>query len=256
MKNSKKIKNFWEQGSPMAFIGEDMSYESKRKFRYSLQDYQHAVFHFDGFAGKRVLELGCGAGIDSAEFASNGAWMVSCDFARTATQSTRSLLEEARLPVRVIQMDATSLPFRDETFDCVYSFGVLHHIPEVEKALAEIKRVLKPGGQVMVMLYNKDSLLYGYSIVYLRGIKEKLLDKLTMDELLARYSERKEDNPYTRVYTKKEAEELFGRYFDSCSVDVRYNVIDLPEQRKIKVEIPDKYELGWHLIVKARKPAN
>ena len=247
------IKDFWEQGSPMSFIGENFSYEGKRKFRYSLQDYMHSTFKFDNFAGKLVLDLGCGAGIDSAEFARNGASVISTDFARTATQSTQSLLKEANLPARVVQADVTSLPFENDTFDCVYSFGVLHHIPDVDKAVSEINRVLKPGGQIMAMLYNKDSLLYGYSIVYLRGIKEGLLGKLTMDELLARYSERKEDNPYTRVYTKAEAEAMFSQYFKSCSVEVRYNVIDLPEQRKVKVSVPDEYELGWHLIVKAVK---
>jgi len=237
----------------MSFIGENFSYEAKREFRYSLQDYMQATFEFDKFAGKSVLEIGCGAGIDSAEFAQNGASVVSADFTRTATKSTQGLLKEANLPARVLQADATALPFQKETFDCVYSFGVLHHIPDVDKAVLEISRVLKPGGQVMAMLYHQDSLLYGYSIVYLRGVKEGLLGKLTMDEILARYSERKEDNPYTKVYTKTEAEALFSQYFRSCSVEVRFNVIDLPEQRKVKVSLPDKYELGWHLIVKAVK---
>jgi ubiquinone/menaquinone biosynthesis C-methylase UbiE len=251
--NKKTIKEFWEQGPPMSFTGEKVSYEEKRKFRFSLQDYMEDAFRFKDFVGKRVLDLGCGAGIDSAEFARNGASVVSSDFARTAVQSTRDLIKEAGFPADVVQADATSLPFQSETFDCVYSFGVLHHIPYVEKALAEIKRVLKPGGQVMVMLYNRDSLLYGYSIVYLRGIAQGSLDKLTMDEVLARYSERKEDNPYTKVYTKAEAKDLFSRYFHSCSVEVYYNVIDLPEQRKVKVGLPDNLELGWHLIVKGIK---
>ncbi|MFC1908561.1 class I SAM-dependent methyltransferase [Chloroflexota bacterium] len=251
--NQSEIKDFWEQGPPMGFIGEKFSYEEKRQFRYSLQDYMHAIFNFEGFAGKKVLEIGCGAGIDSAEFARNGALVTSTDFSETAVQSTRDLLKEANLPANVVQADATSLLFEDNTFDCVYSFGVLHHIPWVESALAEIKRVLKPGGQLMVMLYNQDSLLYGYSIVYLRGIIDGLLEKLTMDELLARYSERKEDNPYTRAYTKAEAKTLFSKYFKACSVEVRYNVIDLIEQRKVKVVVPDEYELGWHLIVKAIK---
>lgn len=251
--NYQKIKDFWEQGSPMSFIGENFSYEGKRKFRYSLQDYMHSTFKFDSFVGKLVLDLGCGAGIDSAEFARNGASVVSTDFTRTATKSTQSLLKEANLTAQVIQADATYLPFESEAFDCVYSFGVLHHIPDVEKAVVEINRVLKPGGQIMVMLYNKDSLLYGYSIAYLRGIREGLLEKLTMDKILSRYSERKEDNPYTRVYTKAEAGALFSQYFKSCSVEVHYNVIDLPEQRKVKVNLPNDYELGWHLIVKAVK---
>jgi ubiquinone/menaquinone biosynthesis C-methylase UbiE len=247
------LKAFWEQGPPMGFIGENYSYEEKREFRYSLQDYMHDVFQFESFTGKRVLEIGCGAGIDSAEFARNGAIVTSTDFTERSVQAAKELLAEANLPVNVVQADATNLQFEDNSFDCVYSFGVLHHIPDVEKALAEIKRVLKPGGQVMAMLYNRDSLLCGYSIIYLRGIKEKYLEKLTMDELLARFSERKEDNPYTRVYSKAEAKALFAKYFKSCAVAVRYNVIDLPEQRKVKVDVPDKYELGWHLIVKGVK---
>ena len=248
-----KIQEFWEQGPPMGFIGEKLTYEEKRQFRYSLQDYMHNIFEFDKFAGKSVLDMGCGGGIDSAEFARNGALVTSADFSQTSVETTRNLLKEADLPVNVVRADATNLQFDDNTFDCVYSFGVLHHIPNVEKALSEIKRVLKPGGRIMAMLYHKDSLLYGYSIVYLRGILEKQLEKLTMDELLARYSERKEDNPYTRVYTKDEARNLFSKYFKSCTTDVRYNVIDLPEQRKVKVEVPDKYELGWHIIVKGVK---
>lgn len=249
----REIRDYWEHSPPMSFIGEGLSYEEKREFRYSLQDYMHDVFQFSSLAGKLVLDLGCGAGIDSAELIRNGAQVVSIDLTRTGAELTRDLLKEAGFPSCVIQADALSLPFKQGTFDCVYSFGVLHHIPQIEEALAQIHQVLKPTGRLMVMLYHKDSLLYAHSIIYLRGIKEGLLGKFTPEEILSRYSERREGCPHTSAYTKSEAKDLFGRFFEDIQVEVRYNVIDLPGERKAKVGLPDEYELGWHLIVKGQK---
>lgn len=251
--DNKEIKDYWEQSTPMSFVPEKLSYEEKRNFRYSLQDYMHGTFRFADFAGKTVLEVGCGAGIDSAEFARNGAMVTSTDLTRRGAELTRDLLQEISLPVRVIQCDTKNLPFKNESFDCIYSFGVLHHFPEIEAALAEIHRVLKPGGQVMVMLYHRDSLLYAYSIIYWRGLKEGKLGPLTPEQLLSLYSERNEGCPYTKAYTKYEAKNLFSKWLKGVTVEVHYNVIDLPDQRKVKVDVPKRYELGWHLIVKAVK---
>lgn len=250
---NKEIIEYWQQNTPMSFVPEKLGYEEKRKFRYSLQDYMHDAFRFDDFPGQLVMDLGCGAGIDSAEFARNGAKVISLDLTRRATQLTRDLLEETGLPSAVIQASATALPFRDDTFECVYSYGVLHHIPGIQTALAEIHRVLKSDGRVMVMLYHQDSLLYAYSILYWRGIKEGLLGTLTAEQLVSRYSERNEGCPYTRAYTKDEGISLFSPWFKQITTEIHYNVLDLAEQRKVKVNIADKYELGWHLIVKAVK---
>lgn len=237
----------------MSFVLEKLSYEEKRNFRYSLQDYMHDAFGFADFSGQLVLDLGCGAGIDSAEFARNGAKVISTDMTQAATELARDLLKENGLPYLVIQADAKALPFKDETFDCVYCFGVLHHIPDVETALAEIHRILKSDGRVMAMLYHRDSLLYAYSIIYWRGIKEGMLGTLTPEQLVSRYSERNEGCPYTRAYTKDEATNLFSSWFKQITTEVHYNVLDLPKQRKVKVDISDTYKLGWHLIVKAVK---
>jgi hypothetical protein len=106
----------------------------------------------------------------------------------------------------------------------------------------------------MAMLYHKDSLLYAYSIIYQHGIKGKMLyHHLTERELTSKYSERIEGCPFTKAYTKEGAKELFGRWFKDVKVSVHYNVLDMPEQRKVKFEIDDKYELGWHLVIKGRK---
>jgi ubiquinone/menaquinone biosynthesis C-methylase UbiE len=251
-----KIKDYWEKSTPMSFGPEKWSYEKKRQFRYSLQDYMHDAFGFDEFSGKSMLEIGSGSGIDALEFARNGAKVTAIDFTDNAVTLTKELAQEAGLSVDISRGDARKLNFADDSFDCVYSYGVLHHIPDVNRALSEIRRVLKPGGRLMAMVYNKDSLLYAYSIIYLHGIKERMLldGGCSEDDLVARYSERNEGCPYTRAYTKEEAKEEFGRFFEDVEVGVHYPVIDMPEKRKIKVTIQAENELGWHIVVKGFKP--
>ena len=248
-----EIKEYWEQATPMKFDTEKWDYEQKRAFRYKLQDYMQEAFRFADFEGQSVLDIGCGAGIDAAEFARHGAKVTAIDLTQTGVELTRNLLTEARLSAIVRQADVCDLPFEDARFDCVYTYGVLHHIPNVNKALFEIQRVLKTGGKVMAMLYNKDSLLYGYSIMYQHGVKDGWLATLNQDELVSRFSERNEFCPYTKAYQKSEAIELFGKFFGSVEASVYYNVIDLPHKRKVKVDIPNEYELGWHIVVKAVK---
>jgi ubiquinone/menaquinone biosynthesis C-methylase UbiE len=240
---------------PMSFSDKGYSYHEKREFRYKLQDYMHEVFQFHSYAGQLILDLGSGAGIDSAEFAKGGAEVVSLDLTESSTELTKNTLREAGVYERghVIQAVGQKLPFRDGAFDCVYSFGVLHHIPDVKAVLSEIRRVLRPGGKIMAMLYHRDSLLYAYSIIYLHGIKEGLLSRYSPEEILARFSERIEGCPYTKAYSKEEAYNLFKEYFKELEISVHYDVIDTEQERKLKLKIPRGYDLGWHLIIKGVK---
>jgi len=249
------IKEYWERCTPMSFMREGWSYEQKREFRYSLQDYMGEAFRFGDWAGREVLEVGCGSGVDALEFARHGAIVTATDITDNAINLTRDLATEAGFPIKVVQASALGLPFRDASFDCVYSYGVLHHIPDVEKALNEIRRLLRHGGTVLAMLYNRNSLLYAYSIIYRHGVRERLLlDGIcTEQELVARYSERVEGCPYTRAYTKEEAKELFSRWFDDVHIAVRYNVVDTDVDRKVRLGLDDRWELGWHLVVRATK---
>ena len=248
-----KIVEYWEKSIPMSFQNEGMSFEEKRRFRYSLQDYMHKVFNFEQFSGKTVLEIGSGSGIDSIEFARNGAKVIATDITRSGTLTTKAHFLQSGFNGYVIRCSPSEIPFKDSSLDCVYCFGVLHHIPDVEKVLIEIRRVLKKDGKILAMLYHKDSLLFAYSIVYLRGIKQGLLQKYSIDDILCMYSERNFGCPYTKAYTKEEAKSLFSKFFGNVQISVHYNVIDTEEKRKIKIEIPEDYELGWHIIVKAEK---
>lgn len=243
-----KIKAYWERCTP--FRERDWDYESKRKFRYDLQDYMHKFFRFEEWAGKEVLEVGCGVGMDSAEFARNGASVCAVDLTEDAIALTKMTAHQAGVNVDVLRGSGTNLPFARDSFDAVYSYGVLHHIPNVNKALAEICRVLRPNGTVLAMVYHRDSLLYAYSIIY-RHLD--LLKTMSAQKILSRYSERNEGCPYTKAYTKQEAYELFNLGFKDVVVEVHYNVIDTDTQRKVKLSLDDEWELGWHLCIRGEK---
>jgi ubiquinone/menaquinone biosynthesis C-methylase UbiE len=251
--NSDKIKEYWEKCTPISFVQERWTYEQKRKFRYDLQDYENESFRFHDWKGKEVIEIGCGSGIDAMEFARNGAIVTATDITDNAVNLTRELSKEAGFPVNVVQTPPLKLPFPDKSFDCAYSFGVLHHIPEVKIKIDEIYRVLRDNGTLLAMLYNKDSLLYAYSIIYRHGIADKLLMEKGASEadLVSRYSERFEGCPYTKAYTKDEAKEFFSNWFKNVEVTVRYNVIDTDKQRKVKLGLDNSWELGWHLVIRA-----
>lgn len=239
----------------MTFQDVGKSYEEKRQFRYGLQDYMPKFFAFERLKDKLVLEIGSGSGIDSAEMIRNGAQVVSLDFSSLACKSTQSLLKEARLDGNVIMADANHLPFRELAFGAVYSYGVIHHIPNVKRVLEEIKRCLQDDGVFMGMVYNRNSLLYAYSLLFLHGVEGRLLKVgLTEQELASRYSERIEGNPYTDCYARTELQDLLKQYFLNVEIKVCYNVIDTPLQRKVKFQLEDgSEELGWHLAFRAAK---
>jgi SAM-dependent methyltransferase len=216
--------------------------------RYELQDYMHQIIGFENYRHKLVLEVGSGGGIDSAEFAKNGAEVISLDFTSEGTRSTRDTLREAGATPNVVRASAEKLPFKSGCFDCVYSFGVLHHIPEIKTVINEIARTLKISGDLICMLYNRESLLYAYSILFLhRG------EAADENALLCRYSERNLGCPYTRAYTKEEGCELLYENFDSVEAKVFFDVIDTPRTRKVKIRIPPNYDLGWHIILNGKR---
>ena len=141
-------------------LGNHAYYSAALKHRYSLYPEIPRIAAFDQFAGKSVLEIGVGQGLDHFMFASVGAKITGVDLTEKHCQMTRQFLRTFNLKPQIINADARSLPFKDESFDHVYSCGVLLLFPEIEIALAEIRRVLRPGGSATIMLYNKSSIHY------------------------------------------------------------------------------------------------
>jgi len=112
------------------------------------------------YRGKRVLEVGVGSGVDFVQWARAGAEAYGIDLTTGGVTHTGRWLAEYGLPGSVSVGDAEHLDFPDGAFDTTYSWGVLHHTPDTLGAVRECVRVTKPGGEIKLMLYNKDSLLW------------------------------------------------------------------------------------------------
>jgi SAM-dependent methyltransferase len=119
--------------------------------------------------GKSVLEIGTGNGADGTMFAHHGAFYTGADLTEAALEATRRHFEVLGLPGAFQRENAEELTFPDASFDWVYSHGVLHHTPRTQVAIDEVWRVLKPGGQAIIMLYHKHSFNYFIRIMtYMR----------------------------------------------------------------------------------------
>jgi 2-polyprenyl-3-methyl-5-hydroxy-6-metoxy-1,4-benzoquinol methylase len=178
------------------------------------------IFPYEKYRGKKVLEIGCGMGYMSSLWARRGASVTAVDLNATSIQQTKRRFELLGIKGEILKEDANHLPFADETFDYVYSWGVLHHSPNLGRSVSELARVLKSGGEYGVMLYSRSSILYWYYIQYLEGFlhgEGRFLDSLS---LASRYTDgaSEEGNPHTWPITKREAIKLFGPYSTDLSV--------------------------------------
>ena len=212
------------------------------------------VMEFATHAGQRVLEIGGGTGTDLAQFAKHGADVTDVDLAAGHLQLAEENFRLRGLSGRFIHHDAESLPFDNDSFDVVYSNGVLHHTPNTAAVVREIHRVLRPGGRAIVMLYAENSLHYWRKLVWLSGVKEGLLEKVSMGEIMSRSVERSANDarPLVKVYTKRRAEALF-RDFNRVEVLQRQlNPEELPAALRWTLPSSERW-LGWNLIVKATK---
>jgi ubiquinone/menaquinone biosynthesis C-methylase UbiE len=115
---------------------------------------------FDNLRDIDVLDVGCGSGIATQLLAEAGAHVTAIDLTAWAVETTRRRLAAFGLDGEVLQEDAEQLPFDDASFDLVFAWGVIHHSSDMDRALAELVRVTRPGGQVVLMVYNRRSLFF------------------------------------------------------------------------------------------------
>lgn len=168
-------------------------------------------------SGKRVLEVGSGSGGHSCIFKRHGAKVTAIDLTLERAASTARKLAAMKGPdSAVYQADAENLPFRDNSFDIVYSNGVLHHSENTEACIAEVRRVLKPGGAAVIMLYSRISAAFLFNILP-RAIMTGEIFRWSEAEWIGRLTEGKPKfgttrNPITRVYTHAQMHRLFAEF--------------------------------------------
>jgi ubiquinone/menaquinone biosynthesis C-methylase UbiE len=120
---------------------------------------------FDQFSGRRVLEVGCGAGTDLVRFARSGAIVTGVDVAPSSIAlASKNFAQEGRHAALLVA-DGEALPFADRSFDLVYAHGVVQYTTDDRALVRECRRVLKPGGRAVFQVYNRISWLNALSAV-------------------------------------------------------------------------------------------
>lgn len=169
--------------------------------------------------GKQVLEIGPGAGGHSALFARHGAEVTSLDITYDRVRGVDrkfGLLGDLARGCNALQGNAEMLPFPDGAFDIVYSNGVLHHAADTERAVAEVRRVLKPGGKAVIMLYCKSSWHYWINMFLCVGLLQgnvfRNKDWLGPATEWGGKHKQAVANPFTRCYTGAGIKALFAGF--------------------------------------------
>ncbi|HET9830615.1 MAG TPA: methyltransferase domain-containing protein, partial [Vicinamibacterales bacterium] len=233
----------------------------KEAERYRFRQYapwMPATMEFAQHAGEDVLEIGGGMGTDLAQFAEHGARVTDLDLSDGHIRLAQEHFRCRGLHGRFVHHDAESLCFRDESFDVVYSNGVLHHTPNTAHVVDEVFRVLRRGGKAIVMMYAEDSLHYWRNLVYRIGLIDGELERRSIGDIMSTAVEKSsnEARPLVKVYTRERLRAMFAAAgFTNIEIVQRQLLAD--EVPRLLSWLPLEWlesHLGWNLIIKARKP--
>jgi ubiquinone/menaquinone biosynthesis C-methylase UbiE len=218
-------------------------FDDVERRRYELEPFIPRFADFDGARGKRLLEIGVGLGTDFVRFVRAGSVATGVDLTPRAVDLVKQRLALEGLEADVRVADAERLPFEDGSFDRVYSWGVLHHTPDTERAIAEAVRVARPGGAVTVMLYGRRSwVAFG---LWARHALLRGRPRTSLAEVLAANME----SEGTKAYTTAELRRMF-----SSLEAVRIERVGTAVDRRVAGPVArlTGRALGWYVVVRGR----
>ena len=256
--------DFWSANP----CGSDGNFKLKAKQRNSMENWWHNILKEIANSHENILEVGCGQGIEAYHLCSYlrpDAQYTGIDYSERSVEIAEATREEAAQELSLnlfpnfSRADALNLPFRDGSFDCVYSFGVVHHTLAPERAIEEIHRVLLDGGIAYVMVYRKFS--PKVSIAKLLRALQSALDKVIgtdrvfyklihgrhFPEMLGTMLLECFGVPHLFWYSKNEVISLFKKFELIEVFPCGYN---LPH---INPKGSGKTVLGYFWLIKARK---
>lgn len=244
-------------------VGSKEYFDEVEARKYLVEPHIPAFADFPRWRGKRVLEVGCGIGTDSINFARAGALLTAVDLSpeslRIAQERAEVMGVADRIDFRQANAEELSSIVDEGSYDLVYSFGVIHHTPDPEAALAEIRRVIAPGGTLKLMVYHRRS----WKAFWILALQERGRF-WRADELIAKHSEAQTGCPVTFTYTRAEGRELVERNgFEVTDVHVDhvfpYRIHDYVDYRYVKEPYfrwmpPPLFRaferrFGWHLLI-------
>ena len=236
-----------DQEMSAASPGSTAWYADLAAYRYEKLDYLFRLVDFGDYRNKDVLEVGCGVGLDLALFARAGARATGIDLSSRAVELARTYLIAEGLDAPVLMMNGEQMAFKGEKFDVVYAHGCLPYAENPSRVVAEIARVLRPGGIAILMFYHRRSWL-------------PVMSRLTGVAL------EHSDAPFFRTHERAEVRRLLngfqrvriiGERFPVRSrlhhgwKAVLYNGLFVPTFRMLPRALVRRW--GWHLIVWAEK---
>jgi 2-polyprenyl-3-methyl-5-hydroxy-6-metoxy-1,4-benzoquinol methylase len=265
-----QVKDYWDR-RPCNIrhstqpVGSRQYFDEVEARKYLVEPHIPGFAEFERWRGKLVLEIGCGIGTDTVNFARHGAQVTSVDLSERSLELAQQRIRVYGLQDQVRFYRGNAEELRSlvpvEPYDLIYSFGVIHHTPHPERVLEQVRQYVRPGTVVKVMVYHRRSwkvlrIVLGEG----RGRFWKLR------ELVAKSSEAQTGCPITYTYTREEARELLERHgFHTRAIEVDhifpYRIKDYVKYRYVREPyfqwMPAgmfralEKRLGWHLCITA-----
>lgn len=222
-----RVQHFWNEGSCGEVYASDNLqsdyYTSHSKKRYELEPYICNFARFNEGSNKDVLEIGVGMGADHLEWAkSKPKSLTGIDLTIRAITHTKKRFSLEGFESELKVADAEDLPFEDNSFDLIYSWGVLHHSPDTQQAINEVYRVLRPGGVARIMIYHKYSIT-GYMLWIRYALLKGRLNR-SLNDIYGNYLE----SPGTKAFTQNETQKMLKK-FSKIETNIQLSFGDLLE---------------------------